>query len=89
MAKVVRATLAEQAYSELQSRIVSAGASSLRPGGTLVYSVCTISAAESQEVVDRLLAERPDLELERTTVLLPHRDGTDGFFIARLRRPAR
>ena len=75
--------------SELQSRILSAGAASLRPGGTLVYSVCTISAAESEEVVDRLLAERPGLELERTTRLLPHRDGTDGFFIARLRRPAR
>jgi 16S rRNA (cytosine967-C5)-methyltransferase len=75
--------------SERQSRIASAGASSLRPGGTLVYSVCTISAAESQRVVDRLLAEHRDLELERTTVLLPHREGTDGFFIARLRRPAR
>jgi 16S rRNA (cytosine967-C5)-methyltransferase len=75
--------------SELQSRILSAGASSLRPGGTLVYSVCTISATESQKVVDRLLAERPGFELERTTRLFPHREGTDGFFIARLRRPAR
>jgi 16S rRNA (cytosine967-C5)-methyltransferase len=57
----------------------------------LVYSVCTISAAESGQVVDRLLAEHPelDLELERTVQLLPHRDGTDGFFIARMRRPAR
>jgi 16S rRNA (cytosine967-C5)-methyltransferase len=75
--------------SELQHRILAAGASALRPGGVLVYSVCTISSAESGEVVDRLLAERPELELERTTQLLPHRDGTDGFFIARLRRPAR
>ncbi|HEY1592192.1 MAG TPA: 16S rRNA (cytosine(967)-C(5))-methyltransferase RsmB [Solirubrobacteraceae bacterium] len=75
--------------SELQQRIVAAGASALAPGGVLVYSVCTISSAESERVIDRLLVDRQELELERATQLLPHRDGTDGFFIARLRRPAR
>ncbi len=75
--------------SELQHRIAAAGASVLRPGGVLVYSVCTISSAESVQVVDRLLVEHPELELERTAQLLPHRDGTDGFFIARVRRVAR
>jgi 16S rRNA (cytosine967-C5)-methyltransferase len=73
----------------LQHRILGAGASALRPGGVLVYSVCTISSAESLGVVDRVLAERPELELERSSILLPHRDGTDGFFIARMRRAAR
>jgi 16S rRNA (cytosine967-C5)-methyltransferase len=77
------------ALSVLQHQILSAGASALRPGGVLVYSVCTISSAESGDVVDRLLADRAELELERTTQLLPHRDGTDGFFIARVRRAAR
>ena len=72
--------------AELQTRILFAGASALGPGGTLVYSVCTISRSESQEVVERLLAARPDLELEHSIQLLPHRDGTDGFFVARLRR---
>ena len=75
--------------SELQHRILRAGASALRPGGVLVYSVCTISSAEGATVVDRVLAERPELELERATQLLPHRDGTDGFFIARVRRRPR
>jgi 16S rRNA (cytosine967-C5)-methyltransferase len=70
----------------LQSRILAAGASVLAPGGTLVYSVCTISHAEGDAVIDGFLAQHPDfLGVERLQ-LLPHRDGTDGFFIARLRR---
>ena len=87
--------------AELQSRILRAGAACLAPGGTLVYSVCTISAAEGRGVVQRFLDEHPAFVAEelgaehpqwadradgRYLQLLPHRDGTDGFFIARLRR---
>jgi 16S rRNA (cytosine967-C5)-methyltransferase len=87
--------------ADLQARILVAGASALAPGGTLAYSVCTISPAEGVDVVDRflrehgdfspedLVSERPELagaESGPGVQLLPHRDGTDGFFIARLRR---
>ncbi|MBV8712322.1 MAG: hypothetical protein JOY56_11120, partial [Solirubrobacterales bacterium] len=79
----------------------AAGAGALAPGGTLVYSVCTISRAEGRDVVQRFLTGHPEFDdeegrrdgLEMLGVrsgagvqLLPHRDGTDGFFIARLRR---
>jgi 16S rRNA (cytosine967-C5)-methyltransferase len=57
--------------AELQGRILAAGASATAPGGALVYSVCTISRAE-----ERL--ESPD-----PVRTFPHRDGTDGFYIAR------
>ncbi|HYB30213.1 MAG TPA: 16S rRNA (cytosine(967)-C(5))-methyltransferase RsmB [Solirubrobacteraceae bacterium] len=70
----------------LQARILAAGADVLSPGGTLVYSVCTISRAEGHEVVERFLDEHADFSAERLTQLLPHRDRTDGFFIARLQR---
>ena len=70
----------------LQAGILAAGAQALRPGGALVYSVCTISRAESEDVVDGFLSEHGDFSAERRLRLLPHRDGTDGFFIARLRR---
>lgn len=86
----------------LQGRILAAGAAVLAPGGALVYSVCTISRDEGPRVVERFLAGNEDYYAEPLSgrlpeglrgvetgpgvQLLPHRDGTDGFFIARLRR---
>jgi hypothetical protein len=69
-----------------------------------VYSVCTVSQAEGGQVVDRFLSANPewvadDLGAEYPQYtdpaapgclqLRPDRDGTDGFFIARLRRAGR
>ncbi len=54
-----------------QDALLGVARSVLKPGGTLVYSTCTISRRE-----ERL----PDPDAIRT---LPHRDGTDGFYIAR------
>jgi 16S rRNA (cytosine967-C5)-methyltransferase len=71
----------------LQSRILERAAIATAPGGTLVYSVCTISRAEGSEVVDRFLRAHPEFAApQQPALLLPHRDGTDGFFIATLRR---
>jgi 16S rRNA (cytosine967-C5)-methyltransferase len=82
-----RASLANvAALAEIQSTILSAGAEATAPGGILVYSVCTITRAEGEGVIAGLLAERPEFALERSLQLMPHEDGTDGFFIARLRR---
>lgn len=91
--------------ARLQGEILRAGAAALRPGGTLVYSTCTISAPENEDVVRAFLAERPDFTADDLgsahpaepgtwqhpsqpvfLQTLPHRDGTDGFFVARLRR---
>jgi 16S rRNA (cytosine967-C5)-methyltransferase len=83
------------ALPEVQLRILRTGARLLRSGGTLVYSVCTISRAESEGVIERFLSAEPGFEVVPIADgpdagpfqrLLPHRDGTDGFFIARLRR---
>ena len=69
-----------------QAELLRTGAAQLRPGGTLVYSVCTISRQEADQVVDEFLAQAPDFSSERRWQLLPSADGTDGFFIALLRR---
>jgi 16S rRNA (cytosine967-C5)-methyltransferase len=75
-----------EALAAKQGSLLRAGADATAAGGALVYSVCTISSAEGAGVIDAFLAERPDFSCERTRQLLPHRDGTDGFFIAALRR---
>jgi 16S rRNA (cytosine967-C5)-methyltransferase len=72
--------------AELQHRILAAGAAATRPGGVLLYSVCTISRVEGSVLIDRFVEKNPEFALEESRQLLPHRDGTDGFFIARLRR---
>lgn len=85
----------------LQLEILRAGAEAVRPGGRLVYSTCTLSPAENEQVLESFLAAAPAFEPEpprsdlptwehpsdgRWRQSLPHRDGTEGFFIATLRR---
>jgi 16S rRNA (cytosine967-C5)-methyltransferase len=73
--------------AELQGELLDAAAAQVRAGGTLVYSVCTISAREGPGQIERLLSAQRSLELEGEPIqLLPHRHGTDGFFIARMRK---
>jgi 16S rRNA (cytosine967-C5)-methyltransferase len=72
--------------AELQAQLLAAAADATAPGGVLVYSVCTISRAEGDAIVEGLLRECPDFTEESRRQLLQHRDLTDGFFIARLRR---
>ena len=54
-----------------QDALLASARRALAPGGTLVYSICTLSPGE-----ERLVGE----DVQRT---FPHRDGTDGFYIAR------
>ena len=70
-----------------QAGLLEVAAGQVRPGGTLVYSTCTISARENEEQMRSFLESHPGFHASRPFVqLLPHRDGTDGFFIARLER---
>ena len=97
--RVTPESIAELAAT--QARILRAGAAATRPGGVLVYSLCTISQTESHDVLEEFLRERSDFSAEDLSAehpeltdprcasylqLLPPRDRTDGFFIARLRR---
>ena len=73
--------------ASLQLRILEAAGQATAAGGALVYSVCTISRQEGADVIDSFLADHPGFHADEPYLqLLPHKDGTDGFFIARLLR---
>lgn len=67
----------------LQARLLALAATLVRPGGRLVYAVCSLLREEGQAQAEALLASHPEWRLDGPTRLLtPARDGTDGFFIA-------
>jgi 16S rRNA (cytosine967-C5)-methyltransferase len=80
---------------ELQLQLLQAAAERTKPGGTIVYAVCTLNRDENEAVVDAAGLEPIPLDEEwpqyahpkRPEFLLtrPDRDNTSGFFIARLR----
>lgn len=83
----------------LQKEILGSAAEAVKPGGVLVYSTCTIMRAENEEIVEDFLNEHEEFSLEATgdflplqkraekmIQLYPQRDGTDGFFIARMKK---
>ncbi|WP_027084227.1 16S rRNA (cytosine(967)-C(5))-methyltransferase RsmB [Cohnella panacarvi] len=97
-----------ESLAELQRRLLDRVQSLVKPGGTLVYSTCTIAPEENERTIERFLSDNPSFKLDanwpeeviaplRATEnvpesfkgalqLLPHMFGSDGFFIARIRR---
>lgn len=83
---------------ELQSALLGRALDLIRPGGRVVYSTCSLLAEENEGVVgahavtlDDLAATVPAAahpRLAGALLTLPHVHGTDGFFIARMRRAA-
>jgi 16S rRNA (cytosine967-C5)-methyltransferase len=85
-----------------QGAILASAADVLKPGGTLVYSTCTLLPEENEAIVDDFLRSHPDFRKTPKSSLppavadfigdegymrcLPHLHGTDGFFAARLER---
>lgn len=71
------------AYNALQLGLLKKGFECLRPGGALVYSTCSILAAENTALLQRFLAETPNAQLELEEQRLIH-EKTDGFYAARI-----
>ena len=90
------------ALCRTQSEILDAIAPMVKVGGTLVYSTCSILPQENADQVRAFLARHPEYEVVPMAPELPealachegetglqmfaHRDGTDGFYVCRMRR---
>ena len=80
----------------LQRDLLARALELTRPGGRVIYSTCTLLAAENEDIVRASGARVADLgarfpdwahpRLAGALETLPGRDGTDGFFVARLER---
>ena len=83
---------------DTQRKIINNAAEYVKPGGTLIYSTCTVSKAENDDIVDEFLAEHCDfvpvviplgvkgLEESYKRTMLPCDINGDGFFTATLRK---
>lgn len=88
------------ALKKIQIDILSSVAPFLKKDGRLVYSTCTITQEENEQVIEAFLADHPDFSVEPVLLenerlerskdqmlrVYPHQYGTDGFFICSLRR---
>ncbi len=82
-----------------QYKILSNNSKYVKSGGILQYSTCSILKEENQDVINRFLKENPQFELtpirtygvnvknqNNMYTFYPHISGTEGFFIARMKR---
>lgn len=88
--------------TDIQFKILCAASKYVKPGGSIVYSTCTIEKEENRDLVERFLAYNNDFEFEEFDQLLPevlkehsgkgyielypNINGIDGFFIAKMKR---
>ena len=86
-----------EAVIELQARLLHLGSQFVKPGGALVYAVCSLIPGEGRAQAEAFLKANPDWNAESVGLsvgreegpgwkLTPAHDGCDGFFIARLVR---
>lgn len=89
----------DASLSQLGARILERSARYLKAGGVMIYSTCTLAPEENEEVVKEFLNDNQQFTLEEFTLgdgglkseggmltMLPHRHGTDGFFLAKIKR---
>ncbi len=69
---------------EIQTSVLKNSARYLKSGGCLLYSTCTLRKKENEDIVESFLNDNSDFTLEYMHTFMPHIDGTDGFFCAKL-----
>jgi len=94
-----------ESLAQIQRELIESAASVLRPGGSLVYSTCTVTPEENEAIIRGFMATRASWRIANRDSapeqirelidddgllrMLPHRNDTDGFFAVRLIRGGR
>ena len=88
-------------YAGLQKEILQFNSQLVKPDGLLIYTTCSLFQKENEDVVDNFLSQHNEFEITKPDIsafnihtnqndqfvkLFPHRYGTDGFFIAAMKR---
>ncbi len=73
-------------FAAAQKQFLANAADILKPGGRLIYSTCSIEPDENERVIESFLSTHPSFDLLDSTRTWPHREGSDGFFIATFER---
>ena len=69
-----------------QKEIIDNAAVMLKPGGVIVYSTCTFSREENEDVIEYFLNEHPDFTVVKMERFWPHKQDGEGHFVAKLVR---
>jgi 16S rRNA (cytosine967-C5)-methyltransferase len=76
-------------FAAAQKQFLHNAAEVLKPGGRLVYSTCSVEPEENEHVTEEFLHTHPNFTSLKTVRTWPHREGSDGFFMAVLGRGSR
>lgn len=75
-----------QGCARRQFKILEFASEMLKPGGRMVYSTCTYSREENEDIVEGFLENNPDFKLLKSQRRFPHTDGVAGGYLAHLAR---
>ena len=72
--------------SRRQREILSYASAMLKPGGRIIYSTCTFSKQENEDVIQCFLSEHPEYEVVQMHRIWPHKVKGEGHFAAVLQK---
>lgn len=76
-----------QECSNIQKDLIRDAYAMLRPGGSLIYSTCTFTKIENEDIINDFLGEYKMASLDSMERIWPHIDRGEGHFCARISKP--